>query len=128
MLDLSGKVFLLVIDAGTQMAQLAGPAHVTSPVCTEAMNGRSAKAALSPGTPGVTCMNLAGAGDENRTRTISLGICRTARRTGPDLRFDGSVSDRERPLFTGVNGPLMARNGVPDLGGPWPPAPPPSPR
>jgi hypothetical protein len=37
MLDLSGKVFLLVIDAGTQMAQLAGPAHVTSPVCTEAM-------------------------------------------------------------------------------------------
>jgi hypothetical protein len=31
MLDLFEKVFLLVIDAGTQMARPAGPAHVTSP-------------------------------------------------------------------------------------------------
>jgi hypothetical protein len=27
----------------------------------------------------------------------------------PDLRFGLSASDRERPLVTGVNGPLMAR-------------------
>jgi hypothetical protein len=27
----------------------------------------------------------------------------------PDLRGGVSASDRERPLFTGVNGPLMAR-------------------
>jgi energy-coupling factor transporter ATP-binding protein EcfA2 len=37
MLDLFEKVFLLVIDAGTQIARLAGPAHATSPVRTEAM-------------------------------------------------------------------------------------------
>jgi hypothetical protein len=29
--------------------------------------------------------------------------------TCPDLRFGVSASDRERPLVTGVNGPLMAR-------------------
>jgi hypothetical protein len=29
--------------------------------------------------------------------------------TWPDLRGRLSASDRERPLFTGVNGPLMAR-------------------
>jgi hypothetical protein len=29
--------------------------------------------------------------------------------TWPDLRGGVSASDRERPLFTGVNGPLMAR-------------------
>ena len=37
MLDLFEKVFLLVIDAGTQIARLAGPAQPTSPVRTEAM-------------------------------------------------------------------------------------------
>ena len=51
------------------------------------------------------------ADDGNRTRTVSLGICAIRRRTGPDLRRDGSVSDRERPLFTVVNGTLMARRG-----------------
>ena len=29
--------------------------------------------------------------------------------TWPDLRGGVSASDRERPLITGVNGPLMAR-------------------
>jgi hypothetical protein len=29
--------------------------------------------------------------------------------TWPDLRVAVSASDRERPLFTGFNGPLMAR-------------------
>jgi hypothetical protein len=36
-----------------------------------------------------------GAGDENRTRTVSLGICAVVTCIGPDLRCDGSVSDRE---------------------------------
>ena len=50
-----------------------------------------------------------GAGDGNRTRTISLGICAIRASTGLDLRGGLSVSDRKRPLLTGVNGPLMAR-------------------
>jgi hypothetical protein len=29
--------------------------------------------------------------------------------TWPDLQISLSAGDRERPLFTGVNGPLMAR-------------------
>lgn len=37
MLDLFEKVFLLVIDADTQIARLAGPAQATSPVRTEAI-------------------------------------------------------------------------------------------
>ena len=32
-----------------------------------------------------------------------------------DLRFGASMSDREMPLFTGVNGALMARLRVADL-------------
>ena len=32
--------------------------------------------------------------------------------TWPDLRGGLSASDRERPLFTGVNGTLMARSSV----------------
>jgi hypothetical protein len=32
--------------------------------------------------------------------------------TCPDLRFAVSASDRERPLVTGVNGPLMAGRTV----------------
>jgi shikimate kinase len=37
MLDLFDKVFLLVIDADTQIARLAGPAWAASPVRTEAI-------------------------------------------------------------------------------------------
>jgi len=33
--------------------------------------------------------------------------------TWPDLRDEVSASDRERPLVTGVNGPLMARLEIP---------------
>ena len=50
-----------------------------------------------------------GAGDGNRTRTISLGTCAIRAVSWPDLRGGLSVSDRGGPLFTGVNGPLMAR-------------------
>ena len=35
--------------------------------------------------------------------------------TCPDLRGGVSASDRERPLITGVNGPLMARLSSSDL-------------
>src|SRR5437660_460789 len=58
---------------------------------------------------------LIGAGDENRTRTISLGICTIHAPTRPDLRIVLSASDREIPLFTGANGPLMARRSWADL-------------
>jgi hypothetical protein len=70
---------------------------------------------------------LCGAGDENRTRTVSLGICAVTAPTWPDLRRGVSMSDRQRPLVTGVNGTLMARRTVvrPALMSPCP-APPPS--
>ena len=41
--------------------------------------------------------------------TVSLGICPVWRRMRPDQRRGRSTSDRETPLITGVNGPLMAR-------------------
>jgi hypothetical protein len=53
-----------------------------------------------------------GAGDGNRTRTISLGICPVRARHMADLRGGVSANDRERPLVTEVNGPLMARRTV----------------
>ena len=53
-----------------------------------------------------------GAGDGNRTRTISLGICAVSAVTQPGLRCELSVSVRERSLFTEANGPLMARRGL----------------
>jgi hypothetical protein len=49
------------------------------------------------------------ADDGNRTRTVSLGICTVWACMSADLRRDQSASDRETPLITGVNGPLMAR-------------------
>jgi hypothetical protein len=50
-----------------------------------------------------------GAGGENRTRTISLGICAVSASTWPDLRFGVPASDRERPLVTGL---MAQRHGV----------------
>ena len=50
-----------------------------------------------------------GAGDENRTRTISLGICCITAVSSPELPIRVSASDRGRLSFTGVNGTLMAR-------------------
>jgi hypothetical protein len=48
-----------------------------------------------------------GAGDGNRTRTISLGICAVWAAMWPDLRSRLSMCARERPLLPG----LMAANG-----------------
>ena len=50
-----------------------------------------------------------GAGDGNRTRTISSGSCAIRACRCPELRRTLSLSDRGRPLFTRVNGTLMAR-------------------
>jgi len=50
-----------------------------------------------------------GAGDGNRTRTISLGICCITAVSGPELPIRVSASDRGCLSFTGVNGTLMAR-------------------
>ena len=49
------------------------------------------------------------AGDGNRTRTVSLGICAVQAVMQPDLLGGLSMSDRQAPAFTGVNGTLMAR-------------------
>jgi hypothetical protein len=47
------------------------------------------------------------AGDENRTRTISLGNQQIGASDRADLGT--TASDRHEPHVTGVNGPLMAR-------------------
>jgi hypothetical protein len=47
---------------------------------------------------------LVGAGDGNRTRTISLGIYGIRAVIRPDLRGELSVSDREGPQVAGFNG------------------------
>ena len=54
-----------------------------------------------------------GAGDGNRTRTISLGICAIGAVVRPDLRRGVSASDRDRPSGPVANGPLMARRPSP---------------
>ena len=55
------------------------------------------------------------AGDGNRTRTISLGICAIRACIRPDLHGRQSASDRKIPLVTVVNGPLMAQRSRADL-------------
>ena len=66
----------------------------------------------APGNQRPSCAFSLGAGDGNRTRTISLGICAIRAAVRLDLRCRVSASDRDRPLVTGVNGPLMARRTV----------------
>jgi hypothetical protein len=55
-----------------------------------------------------------GAGDENRTRTISLGSTATTAANGLDLPVQMSASGRGYPLVTLANGPLMARRSCTD--------------
>lgn len=52
-------------------------------------------------------------GDENRTRTISLGIFAIRADSPPELRGRVSTSDRQRPLVTGANGPANGTAGRP---------------
>ena len=55
---------------------------------------------------------LIGAGEGNRTPTISLGIRRIGASDRPDLDIRCTASDRDGPHDTGVNGPPMARAGA----------------
>jgi hypothetical protein len=60
----------------------------------------------------LTCDGIMRADDGNRTRMTSLeGVRRVAVRAA---ELGGSLSggDRDRPLLTGVNGPLIARKGA----------------
>jgi len=50
-----------------------------------------------------------GAGDGNRTRTISLGIGSGLADNDSDLAIPMILSDRDCPLITLANGTLMAR-------------------
>ena len=50
-----------------------------------------------------------GAGDENRTRTISLGIRPIGASDRPELGSRCTASDRHGPCDTRLNGPPMAR-------------------
>jgi hypothetical protein len=54
------------------------------------------------------CLHV-GAGDGNRVRTISLGICRITQVIGPHQSIVLSASDRDWSLFAGANGTLIAR-------------------
>jgi hypothetical protein len=61
-------------------------------------------AALAPGLQRVLQAAGLRAGDVSKTN-----VARAASDKPPDQRCDHPVSDRETPLFTGVNGTLMAR-------------------
>jgi hypothetical protein len=58
-----------------------------------------------------------GAGDENRTRTISLGSGAITAASGTDLHVQVSASGRGYLLVTLANGPLMAQRSLTDLTG-----------
>jgi hypothetical protein len=56
-------------------------------------------------------------GDENRTRIISLGSAAVTAASGADLPVQVSARDRDCPLVTLANGPLIARrsrSGLPN--------------
>jgi hypothetical protein len=53
-----------------------------------------------------------GAGDGNRTRTISLGIQQIGVSDLTDLGTRHTVGDRDVPFDTGANGPPMARGPI----------------
>src|SRR5215469_16276846 len=52
-----------------------------------------------------------GAGDGNRTRMTSLEVNGSCSDYRGELHFRGSPSDHKYPLFTSLNGTLMARPG-----------------
>ena len=47
--------------------------------------------------------------------TIRLGNCSIRAASGPDLRGGLSMSDRERPFLTGVNGPVPGSGQTPTV-------------
>ena len=72
--------------------------------------GREQRLAL--GRPALTCKEAPGAGDENRTRTISLGSAAVTAARGVDQASLAVPSDPGCPLITLANGPLMAQRSL----------------
>jgi hypothetical protein len=72
------------------------------------------RTSAAPHRLALTCKNVAGAGDENRTRTISLGSSAVTAARDADLVTVAVPSDRGCPLVTLVNSPLMARRSWAD--------------
>jgi hypothetical protein len=68
-------------------------------------------------------LGFRGAGDENRTRTISLGSSAVTAARGADQASLAVPSDRGWPLVTLVNGTLMARRSCAVLPHPGSPGP-----
>ena len=69
----------------------------------------------APDRRALSCTNVAGAGDENRTRTISLGSSAVTAARGADQALLVVPSDPGCPLVTLANGTLMARRSCPDV-------------
>jgi hypothetical protein len=60
----------------------------------------------------MTWAYVVGAGDENRTRTISLGSCTVPAAQGADLATLGAGSTRGRPLITLADGTAISRRSA----------------
>ena len=65
----------------------------------------------------VSWAGMMGAGDGNRTRTVSLANQQIGASDRPDLDIRCTASDRQGPCDTRVNGPPMARGSM-TLSGP----------
>ena len=90
-------------------ADALAPPRVTGPlmarkICKVSRDDQGPRRDHCPG-PGF----VSGAGDENRTRTISLGIRPIQAPDRPDLGSQCTVSDRYGPYGTMAIGPLMAQ-------------------
>ena len=99
----------LTVRIGT-MALRASPCHQTN--CTFYCTGGAGGGCRAEGVAEAQRRELGlhnGAGDGNRTRTISLGIRPIQPSDRPDLDIRCTASDRHGPLDTRVNGPPMAR-------------------
>jgi hypothetical protein len=78
-----------------------------APLMARIADGEGCKLTGHPQSLALT-WTLSGAGDENRTRTISLGSSAVTAPRGADLAFLAVPSDRGCPLVTLVNGTLRA--------------------
>ena len=99
------------------MIEAAGPAPARQPALqgdpwpVDSTEDRSARHDQGPGprTPTLAWAFGRGAGDENRTRTISLGSVAVTAARGADQPGWLARGGRGCPLVTLVNGTLMAR-------------------
>jgi hypothetical protein len=87
---------------------------VNGPLMARTVNNHMAKIQVQARSTRLTCTDVCGAGDGNRTRMTSLeGVWRTGVRA-VELETLMLVSSRGYPLLTMVNGPLMAWRSWPD--------------